>query len=296
MVEFINNHILPALVLGCVYTLGAIAVSLIFSILRFAHFAHGDMMTIGGYFAFAIVTALGLPALAALPFAAIGTIGVALAIDRWAYKPFRRAKPIIVVIASFGIALVIRSAVQLIWGVQAQNYTAGVQQPMADFAPIRLFERHLYILATAVILVVALHLFLTHTKIGKAMRAMSDDADLARVTGIDTERVVMWTWAIGATLAAAAGVLIGMDTQLTPLIGWDLLLPIFAAAILGGLGRPYGAILGGLVIGALEELSTYPWFGEEPLLSPGYKQAVAFLVMIAILIWRPQGILRGKVL
>lgn len=296
MVEFVNNHILPALVLGCVYTLGAIAVSLIFSILRFAHFAHGDMMTIGGYFAFAIVTAFGLPPLAALPFAAIGTIGVALAIDRWAYKPFRRAKPIIVVIASFGIALVIRSAVQLIWGVQAQTYAAGVQQPMEVFAPIRLFERHLYIVATAVVLVVALHLFLTRTKIGKAMRAMSDDADLARVTGIDTERVVMWTWAIGATLACAAGVLIGMDTQLTPLVGWDLLLPIFAAAILGGLGRPYGAILGGLVIGALEELSTYPWIGEEPLLSPGYKQAAAFLVMIAILIWRPQGILRGKVL
>lgn len=296
MIDFVNNHILPGLVLGCVYTLGAIAISLIFSILRFAHFAHGDLLTIGGYFAFAVVTAVGVHPLLALPFAALGTIGVALVTDRYAYKPFRRAKPIVVVIASFGIALMIRAAIQLIWGVQAQNYTTGVAQPLAAFAPIRLFERHLYIMLTAALMVAALHWFLTRTRTGKAMRAMSDDADLARITGIGTERVIAFTWAIAAILATAAGILIGMDTQLTPLLGWDLLLPMFAAAILGGLGRPYGAILGGLAIGFLEEFSTYPWIGDAPLLSPGYKQAAAFFVMIVVLIWRPQGILRGKVL
>jgi branched-subunit amino acid ABC-type transport system permease component len=143
---------------------------------------------------------------------------------------------------------------------------------------------------------------------GKAMRAMSDDADLARVTGIGTERVIAWTWIVGAVLAAAAGVLMAIDTQIKPTLGWDQLLPLFAAAILGGLGRPYGAILGGLVIGMVEELSSYPaWdtvqiFGakllelDKPIISPGYKTGLAFAIMIIMLIWRPQGLLRGRVL
>jgi branched-chain amino acid transport system permease protein len=143
--------------------------------------------------------------------------------------------------------------------------------------------------------VVALHLFLTRTRHGKAMRAMSDDPELARVTGIATERVIVWTWAIGAGLAAIAGVFQGMDTQLNPSMGWNLLLPVFAAAILGGIGRPYGAVAGGLVIGLAEELSAYPWIGDAPLLSPGYKTAVAFTLMVAMLIWRPTGLFRGRV-
>jgi branched-chain amino acid transport system permease protein len=146
------------------------------------------------------------------------------------------------------------------------------------------------------VLVTALHLLLTRTKMGKAMRAMSDDADLARITGIGTERVIAWTWVVGAVLAAAAGVLTGVDTQVRPNMGWDLLLPLFAAAILGGLGRPYGAILGGLVIGMIEELSSYPLFGDQPLVTPGYKTGIAFAIMVIMLIWRPQGLLRGRVL
>ncbi|MGH7004496.1 MAG: branched-chain amino acid ABC transporter permease, partial [Alphaproteobacteria bacterium] len=149
---------------------------------------------------------------------------------------------------------------------------------------------------TALALVTALHLLLTRTKMGKAMRAMSDDVELARITGIATERVIVWTWVVGAVLAAAAGVLTAVDTQVIPDMGWNLLLPIFAAAILGGLGRPYGAVLGGLVIGMVEELSSYPLFGDEPLVSPGYKTGIAFAVMVAMLIWRPQGLLKGRIL
>jgi branched-subunit amino acid ABC-type transport system permease component len=125
---------------------------------------------------------------------------------------------------------------------------------------------------------------------------MSDERDLARIAGIDTGRVVVWTWLIGGGLAGAAGVFLGMDTQLNPYMGWDLLLPVFAAAVLGGIGRPYGAILGGLVIGLAEELSTYPWLGGEALVPPDYKTAVAFAIMIGMLIWRPTGLLRGRLL
>ncbi len=127
------------------------------------------------------------------------------------------------------------------------------------------------------------------------MRAMADEPDLAQVSGIPTEKVVRATWIIGGGLAATAGVFLGMDTQLHTNMGWDLLLPIFAAAILGGIGSPYGGIAGGPVIGLAEELSSYPWIGVEPLLSPGYKTGVAFALMVALLIWRPSGLFRGRV-
>jgi len=219
---------------------------------------------------------------------------VALVIDRLFYRPFRDSPTIVLVIASFGIALMLRSLVQLIWGVDIQSYSRGIQRPLVFLDSIRIAERHITILAITVILVTALHFFLTRTKLGKAMRAMSDEPDLARITGINTNAVIVWTWIIGAGLAAAGGVFLGIDTQLQPNMGWDLLLPVFAAAILGGIGKPYGAIVGGLVIGLGEELSSYPWIGVEPLLSPGYKTAVAFAIMVGMLLWRPSGLFKGR--
>lgn len=296
MIEFINNYVIPGLVLGGIYALGATGVSMIYSILRFAHFAHGDLMTFGAYVAFAVVVAFGWPPVAAMPLALVGTVATALVIDRFAYRPFRKSRPIVVVIASFGVALMIRAAIMLIWGVQPAPYVEGIDPPLESLEPFRIQEKHIIIVATTVVLVAALHLLLTRTKIGKAMRAMSDDADLARVTGIGTERVIAWTWVVGAVLAAAAGILTGIDTLLKPYMGWDLLLPIFAAAILGGLGRPYGAILGGLVLGVIQELSSYPLISDEPFISPGYKVGIAFAILVVMLIWRPQGLLRGRVL
>jgi branched-subunit amino acid ABC-type transport system permease component len=294
--EFVNYYLIPGLVLGSIYALGAIGLSMLYAILRFAHFAHGDLMTFGAYVAFAVVTAFGWTPLAALPAALAGAAGLALLVDRAAYRPFRRSRPIVVVIASFGVALMIRAAVMLIWGVQPEPYKSGIEPPLGALAPLRLQQKHLVIFGVTLLLVAALHLLLTRTKAGKAMRAVSDDPDLARVSGINTERVIVWTWIAGAALASAAGVLTAIDTQVKPSLGWDLLLPIFAAAILGGLGRPYGAILGGLVIGMIEELSSFPWFSEAPLVSPGYKTGLAFAVMVAMLIWRPQGLLKGKLL
>ncbi len=308
MIDFINHYLIPGLVLGSIYALGAIGVSMIYSILRFAHFAHGDLMTFGAYVAYAVVVGSGWTPLAAMPFAILGTCLVALLIDWLAYKPFRKSRPIVVVIASFGVALMIRAAIMLIWGVQPEPYVEGIQTPIEVLEPFRVLEKHIVIVGTAIVLVAAMHLLLTRTKIGKAMRAMSDDADLARVTGIGTERVIVWTWLVGAVLAAAAGVLTGIDTLVKPYMGWDLLLPLFAAAILGGLGRPYGAILGGLVIGMIEELSSWPsptdlsvlgvslLTRDVPLVSPGYKTGIAFAILIIMLIWRPQGLLRGRVL
>ncbi len=292
---FFNFYLLPGLVLGSIYALGAIGVSLIFGILRFAHFAHGDLMTLGGYLALTVVFAFGVSPLLALPVAMAGTIVISFGIDRLFYKPFRDKSTIVLVIASFGVALMLRSAIMVIWGVDIESYSVGISRPLVFFDSIRIAERHIWIIGLTLVLMLAVHWMLTRTRIGKAMRAVSDSPELARLAGISTERVVKATWIIGGALAAAAGVFIGWDTQLQSTMGWNLLLPIFAATILGGIGRPYGAMAGGLIIGLAEELAAFPWIGDEPLLSPGYKTGIAFAIMVAMLIWRPSGLFRGRV-
>ncbi|HUT50697.1 MAG TPA: branched-chain amino acid ABC transporter permease [Alphaproteobacteria bacterium] len=315
MIEFFNDYIVAALVLGSIYSLGAIGISMIYAILRFAHFAHGDLLTLGAYMSLGLVQkgfivfmplpflvgTLGLageealaplrmgwhPALT-IPVAMVFTALIAIGIDSLFYRPFRKSQAIIMVIASFGIALMLRSAFQLIWGID-DHYYWPIQPPLESLEPFSISAKHLYIGGAVIVLISATHYLLAYTRTGKAMRAMSDDPDLARITGIPTERIVVWTWIVGAALGAAAGVLLGMDTRVRFDMGWNLLLPMFAAAILGGLGRPYGAIAGGMVIGGLEELST--------IVIPGdYKSAVAFAVMVLVLIFRPQGIFKGRML
>ena len=294
MVELINFYLIPGIVLGCIYAMGAIGLSLVFGILRFAHFAHGDLLTLGAYFALAFATALALPPLLALPVAIIATAAAALLVDRLFYRPLRASHSVATVIASFGVALMIRAVVQLIWGPQDQVFETGIRPPVVIGA-FRLAERHLYIVPAAAAIIAALHVFLAHTRAGKAMRAMSDEPALARVSGINTERVVAWTWVLAAALLAAGGLFLGIDTQVKPQMGFNLILPMFAAAILGGIGRPYGAIAGGLVVGLAEELATVP-IGGISLLPPAYKSAVAFVILVAMLLWRPTGLFRGRVL
>ncbi|SDG52171.1 branched-chain amino acid ABC transporter permease [Roseospirillum parvum] len=276
------------IVLGSILTLGAIGVSLIYGILRFAHFAQGDVAAFGAYIALSVVVASGLPALAALPVAMLAAAGLAILIDQTVYRRLRGASPVILLISSFGMALVIRSLIQLVWGPHNQTFASGIQIPYR-VGGLVLKPDHLLIVAAAVALVVGLHLFLTRTRMGKAMRAMSDNMDLALVSGVPAERVVMVTWALAGALGAAAGVFLGMDTRLHPQMGWSVLLPVFAAAILGGIGKPYGAIAGGLVIGVAMEMSTM-------VIDPAYKPAVAFAIMVLVLVVRPQGIFAGKVL
>ncbi|HKF61856.1 MAG TPA: branched-chain amino acid ABC transporter permease [Dongiaceae bacterium] len=294
LLDFIGFYLIPGLVTGCIYALGAIGVSLLFGILRFAHFAHGDVMTLGGYLALTVVWWLGWPVLAAIPLAAAATALVAVGLDRAFYKPFRRRPTIISVIASFGVMLMLRSAIQLIWGVEPMQYKAGIVPPLVFFDELRVQPRHIWMVGVTVALVLALHILLTRTRIGRAMRAVSDEPDLARVTGISTERVILVTWLVGGALAAVAGIFLGMDSKIDSYMGWDMLLPVFAAAILGGIGNPMGAAAGGLVLGLIEELSTYNWIGEDPLVSPDYKLGIAFAIMVALLIWRPTGLLRGR--
>lgn len=296
MIIFFNLYLVPALALGSIYALGAVGISMIFGILRFSHFAHGDVMTLGAYGTLTAVWWLGWPPLAALPFGIALAVAAALAADRLFYRPLRKLPTIYAVIASFGVALMIRSLVQLFWGPQNQVFTEGVRMPVVLFNVIRVSSLHVQAIAITVALAVALHLFLAYTRTGRSMRAVSDDPDLASIAGLEPERVIRVTWIIGATLAATGGVLAGMDTQVHPNMGWNLLLAMFAAALLGGIGKPMGAVAGGFIIGLVEELSTYPWIGTEPLVSPSYKSALAFAIMVLVLLLRPQGLMRGRLL
>lgn len=293
--DFLSFHLIPGIVLGSIYALGAIGISLTFGILRFANFAHGEIMTLGAYFALSLLWITGWHPLALLPFAMVLTSVVVLGIDQVFYKPFRNSPVIILVIASFGMMLMVRSVTQFSWGVQLQSVNPGIQYPYVFFDSLRISPKHVVIVIFALGIMAAVHWLLAYTKIGKAMRAMSDSPELARLTGIDTEMVIKATWIVGACTAAAAGVFLAIDSHVDTMMGFFILLPVFAAAVLGGIGRPYGAMLGGLIIGVAEELSTFPWIGDEPLISPGYKAGVSFAIMVAMLIWRPSGLFRGRV-
>jgi len=306
--EFVNFYLIPGLVLGCIYALGAVGITLTFGILRFANFAHGEIMMAGSYLTWTVMALAGYAGLTLHPLVAMVpasfmVILLFLGTDKYFYKPFRNAETIKVVMASFGMMLIIRSAVQVIWGPNQITFVPGIARPNAVLQQITgdmgmmiiLPNKHLWIFLGTIIIVFALGYLLNRTRIGKAMRAVSDSPDLAHVTGIDVDKVIRATWIVGGFCATAAGVFLVMDVQmLETTMGFRMLLPMFAAAILGGIGKPYGAVFGGLVIGLAEELSAYPWIGTAPLLSPGYKTGVAFAIMVVMLIVRPQGLFKGR--
>jgi branched-chain amino acid transport system permease protein len=293
------------LVIGSIIGLGAVGITLTYAILRFANFAHGEFLTWGAYLALTALAWLGAlagptaplgpfsfgwPLVVALPLAGLLTAGLALVLD-WALfaRLGRRAAAITLVIASFGAALALRNLLYFAYGGLPEYYSREIQIALAlvprdVLGGLRSTPDQLLVLAAAATSGVALHLFLTRTTLGKAMRAVSRNPMLASVVGIDVTAVVRWTWVMGAGLAAMAGVLTGLTVQLRPTLGFDLLLPLFAAAILGGIGSVYGALLGGLIVGLAESLAV-------PLIGAEYRAAVAFVLLILILLVRPTGIL-----
>ena len=288
VLDFVNFHIVPGLVLGSVYALGAIGVTLVFGVMRFAHLAHGDLSTFGAFLALAAVWLTGLDPMVGLPVAMAGGAAAAVGVDRLFYEHLRKRPLILTVIASLGVALMLRSIVQVVFGVDSMSYARGIVRPDEYFG-VRLRDRELATFAVTLALVIGLQLFLKRTRWGKAMRAMSDNPDLARLSGVDTRVVTALTWGIVGALAAAAGFFLGLNTELRSMMGWQILLPVFAGAILGGVGRVEGALLGGLLIGVIEETSVI-------LIPPQYKSALAFAILLAVLALRPTGLLRGKVL
>lgn len=285
------------IMLGGIIALGAIGLTLVYGVLKFPNFAHGALLTIGAYSAFAIMRALPEgPALTpfsfgwelivalvlALPIVAV----IALIVDRVLFHPLRKrgASLVLFAMASLAGTFFLRSVIYLIWGSDFRFYYPGRANPALHLPlGIRVQADQIFILVLALILVGLVYLLLEKSKMGKAMRATANNPDLAQVRGINTERVIAWTWVIGGALAAAGGVMYALASQLRPEMGFFLLLPIFAAAILGGVGSPMGALVGSIVIGIAEQLSA-------SFLNPAYGPAVAFLLMIIVLVIQPQGL------
>ncbi|MGQ0536665.1 MAG: branched-chain amino acid ABC transporter permease [Methanobacteriota archaeon] len=236
-----------------------------------------------------VVGVFGGPIVRATVLAAVLVAIFAMALDLALWRPLRRRRATLVslVIVSIGVALVVRHAVQLVWGSDFRNYDLPLR-PAERFLGLSFTYAQIVALLTAIAAAILLEILLRRTRTGKAMRALADDVELARVCGIDTDRVILYVWALAGVLVTLAGVLLGLVTNLHPNLGWSLLLPTFAAVILGGIGSARGAVLGGLTIGLAMELSAL----SERLLS--YKQAIAFGILILVLLVRPQGILGGK--
>lgn len=328
LVLLANFVIIPAMAYGSQLALGALGVTLVYGILRFSNFAHGDTMAFGTMVTILVTwwlqshgISLGfLPtALLAVPIAIAVTMVLVLLTDRWVYRYHRvhRAPPVVFLITSIGIMFVMNGLVRFIIGTGDQRFGDGERFIVNAFkfkAATGLSEGLAFktsqglTIVTAIIVVAALFWFLERTRAGKSMRAYSDNEDLALLSGINPERVVMITWLISATLATIAGVLYGLDKGFKPFTYMQLLLPIFASAIVGGLGSPLGAIAGGFVIAFSEVTVTYAYKkfitylvppdwapdGLVQLLSTDYKFAVSFVILVLVLLLRPTGIFAGK--
>ncbi|WP_299675385.1 branched-chain amino acid ABC transporter permease [uncultured Roseobacter sp.] len=323
-----NFVIIPAVAYGSQLALGALGVTLIYGILRFSNFAHGDTMAFGAMVTVLVtwlfqaqgVSIAPLPtALLALPFGILGCMALVLLTDRAVYRFYRaqKAKPVIFVIVSLGVTFILNGIVRFIIGPDDQRFLDGERfivsartfREMTGLREGLAFKTTQGItIVTAVVVVILLFWFLNRTRTGKSMRAYSDNEDLALLSGINPERVVMVTWLIVAALATTAGVLYGLDKSFKPFTYFQLLLPIFASAIVGGLGNPLGAIAGGFVIAFSEVTITYAWKkvlgyvlpenlapdGLVQLLSTDYKFAVSFLILLIVLLFKPTGLFKGK--
>lgn len=271
---------------GSIIALAAVGLTLTYGILRLANFAHGDFLTLGAYLSL-LANLTGLNIWVSIGLGVLGTVVAMLICERLIWLPMRdrRASSTTLIILSIGLALFLRNGIILFWGGENQAYQLPVATAI-DLFGLKIAYYRLVVVGLALLAILALHYLLQNTKIGKAMRAVADDIDLARVSGVDVERVVFWTWMIAGTLTAVGGGMYGLITAVRPNMGWFLILPMFAAVILGGIGNPYGAIAGALVIGIAQEVSTY-WLPTE------YKLGVALVIMVLVLLIRPQGIFRG---
>jgi branched-chain amino acid transport system permease protein len=293
------QFIVDGLLTGSMIGLGAIGVTLTYSILRFSNFAHGDFMAWGTYATLAVVSAIGAmfgkfapigalsfgwPLIVAVILGCALTGVLALTLDLVLFSRLRsKGQSIIVVMASFGASMALRSLLEFIFTSRPAYFSKAIQMAMPVGFGIRITPDQIALLLVTAALVAATHLLMTRTQTGRSMQAVSQNAALARVVGIDVAKVIRVTWVLGGALACVAGVMIGILVQIRPLMGFDMLLPMFAAAILGGIGSVPGAVLGGLIIGVAEA-------GAVQLVGAEWRAAISFVILMAVLFVRPIGI------
>lgn len=285
--------LLNSLLTGSVYVLIGIGLSLVFKILGFANFAHAEQVAFGAYLAYTINVVIGsniiIGAVAAFFFT--GLLGVVL--DFLVFKRLRNrsSAAISLMIASIGVGMVIRHSIREIWGAKIKFYDLE-KATIYHIFTAKITEIELFTIISSIIITFLIHFFMVKTKLGKAMRAVSDNSSLAQASGINVERVVLWVWFIGAGLAGLSGVLRGMDTRLAPLMGWELILPAFAVVVLGGIGSFYGAVIGAYILGLAENLGVV--LLSELSISTTYRPVISFLILIIVVLIKPTGIMGLK--
>jgi branched-chain amino acid transport system permease protein len=294
------QHLADGILSGAIISLGAIGLSFTMKILRFANFSHSELLTWGAYSCLIFLSfftaffgkptgtigpfSFGFPLLFAMLFSCVLTSVIALFLHRYVFDRLSRtAGHMTMVFASFGVALILRHLVVLFWGSDPIYYSNALQFAVLLPGGVRVMPDQVFLLGVTIVVVIGLHLFMTRTRTGIAMRGVSESPDLARISGVNVDAIITWVWIIGASGAALGGAMYGMTVQLRPEMGFSLILPLFAAAILGGAGSLYGAVIGGLVVGLTENLSVM-------IIPTYYKGAIPFLLILVILYFRPEGI------
>lgn len=284
-VHDVTQRGINGLSLGAIYALGAVGLTLVYGILKLVNFAHGDFLTFGAYMAYLVNVTWELPLVFGIAFAIVLTALLGVLLERGMFAPMRRrgAGVLQLLLMTLALGFVIRYSIQFAWSTELRhldiNRSAVVDLP----GDLRVGRTALVVIVVGFVTLVATGLMLRMTLLGKRMRALSDNLDLAETSGIDTSRVILWTWIFAAGLAGLAGVFAGAITQLQPELGFELLLPIFAAVVLGGIGNAFGALTAGLVLGVVIEWSTL-------FMASGLKLVVGFGILIIVLMIRPEGI------
>jgi branched-chain amino acid transport system permease protein len=278
----LGQLIINGLATGLIVALPALALSLTFGILRFPNFAIGAMLTVAAYMAWFFNGRAGLPLLYAGALTVLLFPLVAVLCDALVFKPLRGRGPIILLVASMGLSFVLENICRLFFGNDARNFDIPLSRPMRALG-LRINYEQIVAAGISVSAMILVYLILLHTPLGRAMRAIADNPALAAARGIDANRVITAAWLLTGALVAAAGVLIGMDRAIDPQMGWNYIIVTFAAAILGGLGSPVGAVVGALTLGVVGELATL-------VVSTNYRSGVGFCVIALILLFRPHGL------
>ncbi len=272
-----------------IYALLSVGLSLQFGVTNFVNFAYGAYLGVGMLLTYTFSATLGLPFWLSMVLATIGTGLVSMFISEYVLGPFVKRKKSLfyMLIVTFGLSLILDNVLQIFYGVGFNEYPIGQSTPIT-IGPFSFTGNQLLIIAIAGVVMIGVHLLLSRSRLGKAMRAMSDNSDLARASGIDTNMVTRWTWFISGSLAGLGGIVLALNiVSFQTTSGDALLFVIFAAVILGGIGQTYGAMLGALIIGLVTEVSTV-------FISSAYKQDIAFLVLVIMLLVRPQGLIPAK--
>jgi branched-subunit amino acid ABC-type transport system permease component len=300
-----SQIILNSIIRGSQLGLLALGVTMIFAILKFANFAHGEFAVVGAYLAFLFSVTLKINFVIAGLLAMLFTGLIGVLSDQLIFKRIRGQEGLVLLIAAMGLSFTLRHIVSTIWGADPLSYENVLAKPYHILGAL-ITSTQLFVFIVAAAAMISFHLLLHKTKLGKAMRALSDNTSLAQARGIHVEKIIKWVWFICASYAALGGILIAWETLLWPELGFQILLPVFCAAILGGIGNVYGAIVGAMILGFVENLGLFlDWskifglFGIFDIQSAiqiptGYKPAIAFVALVIVLIFRPTGVLKGQ--